>query len=242
LNLKKQGEKFMHSKKYRRRWMFAVLAFIMALGLVPLPASAEVPPPASIAPLSSSLIGRTVQFGFSDDAHWAGTRVTMGGTTIHAFRYVANLDGAVYEAFCADPRIAGPEHPDGPAYTIYAARPQLINILRYGFPNNARMWESGNYHYHPETYAAYITRVTVAYATHGGTLAGNFQITNEAHSLVSGTSTWQNPAHFTPDRVILINGEADAFSAGSESGGMIVSDVFAVSNSHQNNPVMFRWS
>ena len=234
-------------KKNCRRWIFMFLAIVMTFGMLPLSAAASWTPQQSVSfeqsitPASGSLIGRSVQFGYSDDAHWGGARVTMGGSTIFPFRYVATLDGVVYEAFCADPRIAGPEHPDGPAYTVYASRPQLINILRYGFPNNRRMWDQSYSYSHPETYAAYITRVTVAYATHGGTLAGNPDIINDAHNFVAGTSTWQESQHFVPDRQIRINGVENAISDGTSEGGMIVSDVFNLSNNHSNNPVMFRW-
>ena len=231
----------MQYKKYGGKW--AIAATLLAIVLLVAPFAASAAP--GIAPASSpTLVGRSIDFSYSDDPLWDGGRVSLNGKTVGTMRYASAIDGAVYEGFCVDPHLPGPEQTSIP-YVINGTRNNLLQILRDGFPNNARMTEEGNYYFLGETYAWYITRAAAAYkaAGPGAALTSPHEILlNEVLILANGESTWNNPAHFKPDRVILINGQGEAASEGTANGsGMVVSGVFSVTNSHSANPVMFRW-
>ena len=204
----------------------------------------------SAMPFSSSLAGRDIEFSFNTEPTWTGPQLSVnipgvGSTQVGAFRYSAWLDGAEYEAFCLDPHRPGPEN-NAPRYVIGGSRPELVHILRYGHPNNARMTDSSTTYYYPSAYAAYVTRTALVYrsAQPGATLIGASDSTlrQVASELAARTSAWQSAGNFVPSRVVLVNGVENAVQAGTPNGGgVIVSDVFHITNSHPNNPVMFRW-
>ncbi|MCL2837626.1 MAG: SpaA isopeptide-forming pilin-related protein [Oscillospiraceae bacterium] len=222
-----------------KKWGSLLLAIIMLVGIMPAYAT-------GVAPISGSLVGRSIQFGFNTEPKWTGPQLTVNGIQVGAFRYSAHIDGAEYEAFCVNPDRPGPENAGVPPYVIRGARPDLVHILRFGHPNNARMTQAGTAYYYSSAYAAYITRTALVYAfaRPGAVLGGDVEsfMRQVVVSLVEGTSAWQEPGNFTPSRWARINGVENATQQGTPNGaGMIVSDVFNITNSHANNPLMFRW-
>ncbi|MCL2838104.1 MAG: SpaA isopeptide-forming pilin-related protein [Oscillospiraceae bacterium] len=232
-------------KTQYKKGVAILLTFIMLAGvMLPVGATLETE---DIIPFSGSLAGRSVNFGFNTEPVWTGARLTVNDVSVGTFRYSAWLDGAEYEAYCINPDRPGPEDAGVPPYVISRARPELLHILRFGHPNNYRMTQAGTGYYYPSDYAAYMTRTAsvLAAAGSGAVLGGDTTsfMWQVVHGLAHGTSSWQiEDGMFSPARWVRVNGVENAVQIGTNNGdGMIVSDVFNITNSHNNNPVMFRW-
>ena len=168
------------------------------------------------------------------DGTWNRT-VSIGDVALSPIRYTVNITGVLYEAFCVDPHLPGSESPAAPPYQIMGSRNNLLNVLRYGFPNNAAL-------NHPQ-YDSYVTRVAVAYAGGSipGNLGGDMQLANYSLQLVNNDPSAHFISSFSPRNYVRINGKEQAESPGTPEGGMIVSELFTITGANPNNPVKFEW-
>ena len=232
--------------EYYKKWVGLILVAIMLLGIMPLSATAV----EEIVPTSATLEGRSIVFNFNNEPTWTGPQLTVNGHQVGPFRYDATIDGVVYEAVCLQPNLPGPENPPSPPYVIRGTRNYLVPILRYGHPNNARMTDSNMVYYYPNHYAAYVTRTAAVFRSApnwpNATLSGSGDLHNVVSQLANQTSSWQSmPYMFEPARWVRINGmmgeEEVRLTGTNNGGGMVVSDIFHITNSHANNPVMFQW-
>jgi len=154
--------------------------------------------------------------------------VSIGNTSLSSLRYFIYIDGVRIEAFCVDPELPGGENPNAPAYVIVGNRNDLLNALRYGYPNNS-------YRTSPE-YDSYATRVAVAYegGSTPGQLTGDQSIIADARNQIAGNV----PFHWS-HRQIFVNTSATAGSRDSANatgtatvnGGVATSEVFTTTGS-----------
>ena len=176
--------------------------------------------------------------------------VQMGTTTVSAQRYAVEIDGVLYEAFCADPALPGPENSAAVYQLVGPAAMQYSTVLRYGFPvnpylseppyattNDDRMWN------------AYITRVAVAMANNPDRqFTGNEVAINQATALVNGSPDFVRDFDNTRP-AIMVNGDRDAEDFGnlvSDTAPTAQSQAFNVTyhrrNHSQQNHFRFEWA
>jgi len=128
-----------------------------------------------------------------------------------AFRYFVNINGVVYEAYCADPLLRGPENAQAGIFTRAASlQGTLLNVLRDGFPSNPGMSNPNHPEAHRELYS-YATRVAAGITNHQSlrntvnavSVGGNTALAN-ARALINGDySGW-----FHDRSGLLINGQS----------------------------------
>ena len=176
--------------------------------------------------------------------------VYMNNRRVSALRYAIEIDGILYEGFCADPQLPGPEA-SGAAYELTGpAAARYRTVLRYGFPTNPYFSQ----HPHAEDedrlrWNAYITRVAVAMANNPNhTFTGNAYALSQAEELVGGSPFWvRNFDQTSP--AIMVNGvrwATDANTNVDASVSTVQSTNFTVSynrrNSNDQNRFRFVWA
>ena len=181
------------------------------------------------------------------DARFYGEPVVdMNSNRVSSRRYMVEVDGVFYEAFCANPNLPGPES-NASVYEITGEAPQaLFNSLRYGFPVNPYLSDPsiGDTEYFMRW--AYITRVAVAMAANpSGNFTGDATALSQARQLADG----QTARDFDNTKpAITVNGIRHADDLGREiSGGAIAASLpFSVDfyrRHHQHtNPFRFEWA
>ena len=200
----------------------------------------------------SRLIGYSLQGALvaSIETEWGGGgAVHMSGHgAISSRRYQATINGVTVEAFCVDPGIPGPEHPNAPPYVVFAPALEVLNPLRYGFPNNFALIDPDrffSFYGYPE-YAVYITRVGVVMADNPSrTFTPDNQIRQNATSLVNGTG-WADDFYTLLDTrpAIVVNGVRHATllnqPIGSPSAPFNVTHNMITND--PTNPFRFEWA
>jgi len=176
--------------------------------------------------------------------------VHMGSTRISAQRYVVEINGVTYEAFCADPALPGPESA-GAVYELTGPGSQsLLNVLRYGFPVNPYFSDRSIVPDDEDLmWWAYITRVAVAMANNPNrTFTGDQTAIDQARDLVNGTSFWRRDFDNTRP-AIMVNGERWAEDLGNlidENAAEAQSETFSLSyyrrTTNDQNRFRFEWA
>jgi len=176
--------------------------------------------------------------------------VHMGSSRVSAQRYVVEIGGTTYEAFCADPALPGPES-TGAVYELTGpGSQQLLNVLRYGFPINPYFSDRAIVPDNEDLmWWAYITRLAVAMANNPNrTFTGNQTAIDQARDLVNGTSFWQRDFDNTRP-AIMVNGVRWAEDLGnliSESATEAQSETFSLSyyrrTTNDQNRFRFEWA
>jgi len=176
--------------------------------------------------------------------------VFMNTRRVSAQRYAVEIDGVLYEAFCADPQLPGPESTGAVYELVGPAAARYNTVLRYGFPTNPYFSQAP----HAEDtedrlWNAYVTRVAVAMANNPNhNFTGNQYAISQARDLVNGTSHWVRNFDETHP-AIMVNGERwaedfDNFADGSID--IVQSDTFTVTYNRRNqnlqNRFRFEWA
>jgi len=176
--------------------------------------------------------------------------VTMNTRRVSAQRYAVEIDGVLYEAFCADPQLPGPESA-GAVYELTGpAADRYHTVLRYGFPTNPYFSQYGPHVNDTDDrmWWAYVTRVAVAMANNTNhTFAGNYYARSQARALVDGSDFWvRNFDETLP--AIMVNGERWAEDFDNVMDGSVSvaqSETFVVTynrrNHNQQNRFRFVW-
>jgi len=226
----------MNSKRVLKPILAAVMAFAALMGAAPVFSFPQVYA-AETRPNVQDISGVLDVFEMEPD-------VKIDGVLVHSNRYIVHIDGIGYEAYCADPKLRGPEN----AVAVYElsgeANAKLKNALKNGFPINTE-WSNADVSTENRMWYAYVTRVAVAMAnnpTH--TFTGDTQVIDKARSLANGGIT-ANHAAYPP---IMVNGDKDARDTGRTiSGGNAQSEPFAVTYNRKMtnvfyNPFRFEWA
>ena len=177
--------------------------------------------------------------------------VYMGTTRVSALRYAVEIDGVLYEAFCADPALPGPEN-QAAVYALSGQAAALFKpILRYGFPTNPYMSEFGPVATTPDDmmWLVYLTRVAVAIAGNPTRqFTGDMDTIQRARDLVDGHPFWVRNFDVTRP-AIMVNGSANAADLNNmadSSATTVQSEAFVLSyhrrNHNQQNRFRFEWA
>jgi len=176
--------------------------------------------------------------------------VQMDGSVVSAQRYAVEIDGVLYEAFCANPNVPGPENSNAVYELVGLAAERYRIVLRYGFPVNPYLSE-GDFVADNEDrmWWAYITRVATAMVNNTNRVfSGNDLAVENANDLVNGDSFFARDFDNTMP-AIMVNGERwaeDFGNAVAESVATAQSDNFTVTyhrrNHSQENHFRFEWA
>ncbi|MDR3310539.1 MAG: hypothetical protein LBS90_04255, partial [Oscillospiraceae bacterium] len=170
--------------------------------------------------------------------------VTIDGHKVASQRYIAMVDGIGYDAYCADPKLRGPEQA-GAVYELTGSGKDAIKtVLKNGFPVNSEWSNTGTVSQDDRMWWAYVTRVAVAIANNpSSTFAGDTVAIGQARELVNGTVTADTDA-YPP---IMVNGFKDASDTGRVMGSTDAQSItFAVTYNRKANgsanPFRFEWA
>ena len=194
------------AKKKLRPLMAMLLAFLMVFGTLPLTAIADASGP--IVATNSALPNNpTVSVVGTEFTHSA--YVTMNGKIISSIRYVVNINGVYYEAFCADPDKPGPET-NASVYELTGADGEKYRtVLSNGFPVNPAL--SQNIDDEERAWNVYMTRVAVAYVNRPDAAWGRLDGSTKAavDNRINGTGGATAKANFP---AITVNGDMNSSS------------------------------
>jgi hypothetical protein len=133
--------------------------------------------------------------------------VFMNSTRVSAQRYAVEIDGVLYEAFCADPQLPGPETA-GAVYELTGPAAARYNtVLRYGFPTNPYFSQAPHAaDVEERMWWVYVTRVAVAMANNTNhNFTGSQETIDYARDLVNGTPFWVRDFDETQP-ALMVNG------------------------------------
>jgi hypothetical protein len=196
-----KGGFHMHKNFFKRAFAF-VLTAVMLAGISPFipPVNASA---ANAAPNVTEIRGVSGAFERDPD-------VTMDGHKVSAQRYIAMVDGVGYDAYCADPKLRGPENENAVYELSGKGKDALKNALKNGFPVNSE-WSGFDVDEDDRMWWAYVTRVAVAIANNPtNTFAGDTVAIEQARKLVNGTIK-ADVSKYPP---IMVNGKKDESDTG----------------------------
>ena len=176
--------------------------------------------------------------------------VYMGPTRLSALRYAVKIDGVLYEAFCADPALPGPEN-QAAIYALSGPAAAIFNtVLRYGFPTNPYISQFGPVAVTPDDmmWLVYLTRVAVAMANNPDRqFTGDMETVQRAWDLVNGHPFWVRDFDTTKP-AIMVNGSANAADLNNvvdAAPTTVQSEAFVLSYNrriHGPNHFRFEWA
>jgi hypothetical protein len=226
----------MHNNIFKRAFAFGLTAALLA-GVSPFSFS----PP--VEALAASATPNVTEIHGVANEYERKADVTMDGHKVSSQRYVAMVDGIGYDAYCADPKLPGPENPAAVYELAGPGKDAIKTVLKNGFPANSE-WSNLSADADDRMWNAYVTRVGVAIANNpGSTFAGDMAAVEQARQLVNGTIKADMNA-YPP---IMLNGKKDASDTGRTiSGADAQSQDFAVTYNRKingpANPFRFEWA